>query len=353
MALRQGQEDPFARRPEEQDALDPGVAQEAEVRNERIVVELAPPSRSGVRAAAIVLAITAMLVPATARASDLLDVNAGHVTLEVHGATCARHVHGGRRERHVLAWGAINAGRPLGAAPAGALRARLLGRAEARAPGDVEDASPTSARPYDGPPLAYLVTACTAPDGSYWALQSWQRNLPHRGVAPWTAAQRAWELRLSHWNGALAHVELYTDWAFGERARHLRPPDLRRRSGVRLPLDLGRRADRLLRPQPLHRHLRLGLRPRVEARDVDRLPQADRRVLLLVLADARQLAAGQPGETGGERHRYRISVVGPGVTPDVVAETPDPGPFDAKQERRRDALFTQVIAGDRFCSTQH
>ena len=31
---------------------------------------------------------------------------------------------------------------------------------------------------YDGPALAWKVTACKAPDGSYWALQSWQRQLP-------------------------------------------------------------------------------------------------------------------------------------------------------------------------------
>jgi hypothetical protein len=32
---------------------------------------------------------------------------------------------------------------------------------------------------------------------------------------------------------------------------------------------------------------------------------------------------------------------------------PDPGRYDPQAEKRRDALFTQVIAGDRFCSTQH
>src|SRR5438128_1018959 len=53
-------------------------------------------------------------------------------------------------------------------------------------------------RPYTGPPLAWFVAACTAPDGSYWALQSWQRMLPDYGLAP-APAQAVWELRLSHW----------------------------------------------------------------------------------------------------------------------------------------------------------
>src|SRR5206468_4395736 len=44
-----------------------------------------PRFRSGVSAAAIVLAIAPMLVPARGRASDLLDLNAHNVTLAVQG----------------------------------------------------------------------------------------------------------------------------------------------------------------------------------------------------------------------------------------------------------------------------
>jgi hypothetical protein len=41
------------------------------------------------------------------------------------------------------------------------------------------------------------------------------------------------------------------------------------------------------------------------------------------------------------------------VTPDVTAEARDLGPYDPQVEKQQDALFTQVIAGDKFCSTQH
>ena len=41
-----------------------------------------------------------------------------------------------------------------------------------------------SCRRYSGPPLAWLVTACTMPDGSHWAVQSWQRGLPNLGLDP-------------------------------------------------------------------------------------------------------------------------------------------------------------------------
>ena len=37
-------------------------------------------------------------------------------------------------------------------------------------------------RAYSGPALVYGVAACTAPDGTHWALQSWQRVQPLRGV---------------------------------------------------------------------------------------------------------------------------------------------------------------------------
>jgi hypothetical protein len=48
-------------------------------------------------------------------------------------------------------------------------------------------------RPYDGPKLAWYVpgSGCKAPDGSYWALQSWQRMLPNLGFKPWKPEQRS------------------------------------------------------------------------------------------------------------------------------------------------------------------
>ena len=65
---------------------------------------------------------------------------------------------------------------------------------------------------YDGPPLAWLVRACEAPDGSYWAIQTWQRKLPHRGVDPWLPLQRAFTFDVSHWTGDIASVRLEVDW---------------------------------------------------------------------------------------------------------------------------------------------
>jgi hypothetical protein len=70
-------------------------------------------------------------------------------------------------------------------------------------------------RPYDGPKLAWFVTACKATDGSYWALQAWQRMLPNAGYVPWKHEQKVWEVHISHWTGELAQIEVYLDWVYG------------------------------------------------------------------------------------------------------------------------------------------
>ena len=72
---------------------------------------------------------------------------------------------------------------------------------------------------YDGPPLSWAVTACKSTDGSYWALQAWQRELPDLGLTP-QPAQAVWELRLSHWTGDLPQLDIHMDWAY-RRYDHL------------------------------------------------------------------------------------------------------------------------------------
>ena len=75
--------------------------------------------------------------------------------------------------RTLLAWGAVNARPPSPARPQVAFRLQYGGRSER-----------TRAGPIAGPPLAWLVGACTAADGTHWALQAWQRMLPNYGVPP-------------------------------------------------------------------------------------------------------------------------------------------------------------------------
>ena len=160
--------------------------------------------------------LAALLVPVgagSATASQLVDRNATGVKLAVdtQGEALITYTAGGQL-KHVLAWGAVNAIKPT---PGGKQVAFSL---------DYAGGYGKYSRPYwkdfgsqcgkyTGPPLAWMVAACDAPDGSYWALQSWQRGLPDYGVAA-NATQSVWELRLSHWRGELPVLNIGTDWSY-------------------------------------------------------------------------------------------------------------------------------------------
>ena len=294
-----------------------------------------------------------------ASASDLLDLNATHISLAVHGGTALVRYRARGTTRHVLVWGAINALAPGS------------GRPQVRFTRDYTGGLHTlhraawvsfrdQCRPYAGPALAYFIAGCTAVDGSYWAIQRWQRNLPHRGAAPWTDRQRAWELHVSHWSGPLALVELYADWAFGGDAH-----------GIFGRMTYG--------GEPVHGfHTTPGGAPTdsygrslyIDTRNSKYGPGWSRETSVVFRNPTGAFCysfwpthdvslPGALARPAGDGDRYRISVVGPGVTPDVVAETPDPGAWDphdrakAAFEKQQLRLFDEITAGDKFCATQH
>lgn len=73
---------------------------------------------------------------------------------------------------------------------------------------------PANCAGYDGPGLPNVVAACKAPDGSWWAAQSWQQLLPDLGYLPWLPIQKAKWLFLSHWTGPAAQIEAGMDWIY-------------------------------------------------------------------------------------------------------------------------------------------
>ena len=160
----------------------------------------------------------ALSLAGTADASQLLARNASHIKLAVNKKGTAMVTYSVRgRVTHLLAWGAVNA-RPRPASP----RIRQV-EFKVDYSGGWKHRRMTwkhfenRCRTYDGPELAWLVAACKAPNGSYWALQSWQTALPNLGMAPWLTQQKTWWLRLSHWTGPLAELDVYTDWIYGGR----------------------------------------------------------------------------------------------------------------------------------------
>jgi len=285
-----------------------------------------------------------------AAASDLLDLNATHVTLAVHSGTALVTYQAKGATRHVLVWGATNALTPESGKPQVRFKRDYSGGLST-----LHRAAWVSfvdqCRPYDGPPLVYFVAGCTAPDGSYWAIQRWQRNLPHRGWQPWTAWQRAWELRVSHWTGLLAQVEFYPDWAFHGDAHGI----FGRLTYTGVPVhgfhttSNGAPADSYGRSLYIDtQNSNYGPGWKRETSVVFRNPTGAFCYSFWPTHDVS--LPGEPARPAGDGDRYRISVVGPGVTPDVVAETPDPGawdPNDRAKGRLGEAAAEAVRPGHR------
>jgi hypothetical protein len=166
--------------------------------------------------------VVALGLVGAADASQLIARNASNVRLAVNAKGTALITYRWRgRATHLLAWGAVNA-RQRPASPGipqvkfrldysgGWKHHRLVWRHFKNRCGR-----------YDGPDLSWLVAACKAPNGSYWALQSWQTALPNLGMAPWLSSQKTWWLHLSHWTGPQAELEVHSDWIYGNRFQEL------------------------------------------------------------------------------------------------------------------------------------
>ena len=89
----------------------------------------------------------------------------------------APHLHPpGRTVRHVLLWGAINARTPDPNVPQVAFKADYSGGWGKYRDGSYWKTFKNACEPVRrARRSSFGVTACTAPDGSYWAVQSWQR----------------------------------------------------------------------------------------------------------------------------------------------------------------------------------
>lgn len=347
----------------EQEALDVGVgagaghgaqpdsAAERRLLSRAIVVALRP------RVAAPVLVVLAVLLvgvlPTRAHASQLIARNTSGERLAVSrdGRALVTYRAAGRVHR-VLAWGAVDAKAPSETRPQVAFRLDYSGGwgSSHRA---VWKTLRNSCGRYTGPQLPYLVTACTAPDGSYWALQRWQRLRPNFGMAPSRAGQDAWELRLSHWTGPVARLDVWLDWSYGGRFHHLfgrltyrgQPVYGYTTTTSGDPLD---GYGRVLYLDTLDSAYGPGWRR--ENAFVARRPNG-----LFCYGFVPHRAPSGLELPAGNGHRYRVSVSGPGVTPDVAWEGPGLESYDASNaadrdlESRMNALQAQLFAGTRGC----
>ena len=165
------------------------------------------------------LLLAALGSAGTASAAQLIARNATGVQLRVNGKGEAMITyHQGGTLRRVLVWGAVNARTPARGTHQVEFKVDYSGGWKSRH----TTAFTGGCAPYDGPALADVVAACKAPDGSYWAAQSWQRPLPNLGFTPWTPELRQYWLEVSHWTGDdLATFETGTNWVYSGRFQSL------------------------------------------------------------------------------------------------------------------------------------
>jgi hypothetical protein len=268
-------------------------------------------------------AVAATILPSAAEASQLIDRNATGVHLQTSGGTALLSYSAGGRH-WVLATGAINATAPTMSRPQVAFRLH-------------RSISPLAFKGtcthYRGPALTNLVAACTASDGSYWAVQSWQKALPNFAGAP-SAFQAMPELHLSHWRGPTAVLTLAADWSYAGKFQHLfgtlsyagKPVHGFRTTRYGSPLDTyGRNIYLDVKGSPY------GNGWKRENSFVAHNPAGDFCYDL----------------THGSATEFRATVIGPGVTPDVSVTTWSPGAYDVQKDQA--ANTKQAVFADRLC----
>jgi hypothetical protein len=302
----------------------------------------------------------ALLAAPAALASDRIALNASQARLAVSpdGKRALVTYRSGGTTRHVLVWGAVNALAPSQDVPQVRFKIDWTG-GWAVYGHTIWQRFGNACRAYDGPPLADAVAACKAPDGSYWALQQWQPNLPHRGFPPYRAGQTDWELDVSHWTGPLAQLEVHADWAFSGQAHNL----------------FGRL---LYDDVPVHGfHTTKGGGPQDRygrSLYIDTLDSAYgpgwKRETSIVFRNPTGVFCysfwpthdvslpGRPARPAGFGKAYRIEVLGPGVTPNLDVRVDDPGAWNPNDpakvafEAQMKARQLQLSQGDKFCPTQ-
>ena len=285
----------------------------------------------------IVVAVGAALA-SNASASQLVDRNATAIKLAVNTkgeALITYKAHGA--QKHVLAWGAENAIAPTRSRPQLAFKLDYAG-GWGKYHTNYWKTFKNSCGAYDGPKLAWFVTGCTASDGSYWALQAWQRMLPNYGVAA-KAQQSVWELRLSHWTGDLPVLTIDTDWAwhqwdhlFGTFTYNGQPVFGYKATPGGNPLDT---FGRNIYVDTYDSAYGTGWR-----RENSFLTHTGTGVICYSVNPHRSHPSGKGAQ-------YRATVEGPGVTPDVMWQGTSPGAYDKSADVVANDAITQL--GDKQC----
>lgn len=299
----------------------------------------------------VLLVVLAGPAAASQRLSDV-DVHAVSLQVNRHGEALVSYTRASGEVRHVLAWGAVNAREPKqGTAPVEFQVDNSGGWGKERRL--VWKTFRNACAPYDGPALVYVVATCKAPDGSYWALQSWQRILPIRGIAPFKPGQGRWELHLSHWTGPLGVLEVSPNYTYGGAWQGLFGRLTYRGWAVH-----GYRTPSSTRADLDARYFYIdtfdsawGPGWKRAAAKVTHNPNGG--FCFSFVPD--RPPPGYPDRSirpAGNGKQHRVTVMGPGVTPDLQWVGDGLGAYDAAADARFNALFDSFLAGDKACARE-
>jgi len=305
--------------------------------------------------------MTALLAAPAAVASDRVATNASHVRIAVSpdGKRAMLTYRQAGRTRHALVWGAVDALPPAETVPQVRFKIDWTGGWQTYGH-TIWQHFGNACRAYEGPRLTNMLAACTAPDGSFWAVQQWQPKLPHRGFPVYRANQQDWEIDVSHWTGPLAALEVYSDWAFNGQAHNL----FGRLTYAGVPVHGFHTVKGTGAPQD-----RYGRSLYIDTLDSAYGPGWKRETSIVFRNPTGVFCysfwptndvslPGHPSRPAGHGNAYRIEVLGPGVTPNLLATAADPGAWNPNDpakvafEQRMKALQLQLSQGDKFCPTQ-
>lgn len=297
--------------------------------------------------------VLALSLPALAGASELIARNATDATLSVNraGLALVTYKNPNGKTVRVLASGAVDALPSSASGRQVSFKLDYAGGWKTRGKA-VWKRFTDRCTPYDGPELVWLVAACKAPDGTYWALQTWQRSQPYHGAPASNRFHYTWELRLSHFTGDLAQLHVWHDWMHTSRFHEVFGRVTYRGTPVHgFPKKQFPGADQGFARRVYADTFNSGYGPGWWRGDALRTHHPTGTFCVLY---AKNLT-DRWGTNRGWGERYRIAIVGPGVTPDVIWEgdalpTFDPAdPTHVQHERAMESVRRSLDPPDRRC----
>jgi hypothetical protein len=302
------------------------------------------------------LAATLAYVGAGSASRPLYDANVEFRSLQVNakGEALVTYRRRDGRVRRVLVWGAVNARHPSPGVPQVQFKLDYAGGWGKYRNGKYWSRFRNACRAYDGPALPLLVAACKAPDGSYWAVQAWQRRLPNLGFEPWLPEHTNLELHVSHWSGDLPVLEVYPNWTYGGEWQGV----FGRLTYLGVPVHGFSATDRGVPKDFYGRNLH------IDTFNSSYGPGWKREAGILTHKGTGTFChsfvpqkpfAWYPSQelrppAAGERHRVTVS--GPGVLPVLQVEIPGLTKADRGRDAEFNATFDRVMAGDRLCAPE-